>query len=325
MRTSQSSLNIARNYRVGDAAARQFRPSKRTDGVEDKIKVAVVMASLGRAAELAHALAHLADQTQPPSLIILSLEKPEDAPSYIPAGVEVVMGPRGLCAQRNRGLRALGDRADVVAFFDDDYVPSRTAIEGIARTFAAHPDVVGATGQVLADGVGSGGVEYEEAKQIVEVFDVAALTPTYKIKDVDSAYGCNMAFRTRAIQDLAFDEKLPLYGWQEDVDFAGQVRRKGRMIITDAFSGVHCGVTRSRMPGKRLGFSQVVNCVYLMRKGSMTPAHGIIQVSKNVLANHVKALAPEEYVDRRGRAMGNWLGLAHVIAGRADPMAVLQL
>jgi GT2 family glycosyltransferase len=134
-----------------------------------------------------------------------------------------------------------------------------------------------------------------------------------------------MAFRMSAVTDLRFDERLPLYGWQEDVDFAGRLRLKGRMVATDAFAGVHCGVTRGRMPGKRLGFSQMVNPVYLVRKGSMRPAHALTLMTKNFLANHAKMFAPEAHIDRRGRAVGNWLGLGAILKGRSDPMSVLEL
>eukprot|EP01033_Poteriospumella_lacustris_P022336 gene22337-biopygen9802 len=62
-----------------------------------------------------------------------------------------------------------------------------------------------------------------------------------------------------------------------------------------------------------------------MGKGSMRPRHAISQILKNVLSNHVKAIRPEWYMDRKGRAVGNWLGVAHLLSGRADPMAVLDI
>jgi GT2 family glycosyltransferase len=294
-------------------------------GMENDMRIAVVLASLGRPEELAHVVADLGRQTLKPAVIVLSLEKAQDAPAALPEGVEVILGPRGLCAQRNRGLDAVGGRCDVVVFYDDDYVPSRFALEGVARTFAENPDVVGATGLVLADGVVSGGIAYERAASIVAAHDARPAAPDAPLIDRSAAYGCNMAFRADTVADLRFDERLPLYGWQEDVDFAGRVLKRGRMVETDAFAGVHCGVTRGRMPGRRLGFSQVVNPVYLMRKGSMGRAHALSLMAKNIAMNHLKAAAPESFIDRRGRMIGNWLGLAHLLTGRADPMKVLQL
>ena len=291
------------------------------------MRVGVILASLGRPDDLGNILRHLKSQTQPPSAIVLSLEKPQDAPPELDPGVEVIFGPRGLCAQRNRGLDRILPHCDVVVFYDDDFVPTATSIEALSQLFEKNPDIVGATGKVLADGITVGGVEYPDAKSIIEAYEAQwpTVNPAPKIADVATAYGCNMAYRAGVMQDLRFDERLPLYGWQEDVDFAGRIRKRGRMVVTDAFAGVHCGVYRSRMPGRRVGFSQVVNPIYLMGKGSMRPSHAISQILKNVLSNHVKAIRPEWYMDRKGRAVGNWLGVAHLLSGRADPMAVLDI
>eukprot|EP01037_Dinobryon_pediforme_P016590 gene16590-16771_t len=206
---------------------------------------------LGRPDDLGNILRHLKSQTQPPSAIVLSLEKPQDAPPELDPGVEVIFGPRGLCAQRNRGLDRILPHCDVVVFYDDDFVPTATSIEGLSQLFEKNPDIVGATGKVLADGITIGGVEYPDAKTIIEAYEAQwpTVNPAPKIADVATAYGCNMAYRAGVMQDLRFDERLPLYGWQEDVDFAGRIRKRGRMVVTDAFAGVHCGVYRSRMPG----------------------------------------------------------------------------
>ncbi len=289
------------------------------------MKVGVVLASLGRAKELEDMVSDLRRQSLPPSVIILSLEKVEDAPPGLSKDIEVVLGPRGLCAQRNRGLAALAGRCDVVVFYDDDFVPSAHALRRISALFAAHPDIAGATGLVLADGVTTGGISREAARRIVDDYDAAPPASRPALVDRATAYGCNMAFRWSAIEGLWFDERLPLYGWQEDVDFGGLVLQRGRMVASHAFAGVHRGVTKGRMPGVRFGFSQIVNPIYLMRKGTMRRHHALSILLKNILINHVRALAPEPFIDRRGRLIGNWIGLAHLFRGRIDPMQVLQL
>ena len=290
------------------------------------LRLAVVTASLGRPGELTELQDALAAQTTPPALWVLSLESMQDAPESLTPGAEVILGSRGLCAQRNRGIEAVKRRADIVVFFDDDFIPSRYALEGIAALFAFNPDVVGATGHVLADGITRGGLTIEVAKQILSAYDAEPQPSAMSARDVHTAYGCNMAFRLSAlVDDLRFDERLPLYGWQEDVDFAGRVRECGRMVATNAFAGVHRGVTRGRMPGRRLGFSQIVNPVYLVRKGSMRWSHAAWLMLRNLGANHLRMIAPEPHIDRRGRAIGNWLGLAHILRGRADPGVVLSV
>ena len=124
-------------------------------------RIAVVVASRQRAGEVRQLLERLALQTRPPRWVVLSgvdaADVPTDPERVLP-GTEcrTVLGDPGLCRQRNAGLETLGGEPDVVLFYDDDYVPSRFALEDVAATFAGRPDVVGLTGNVLADGVTSG-------------------------------------------------------------------------------------------------------------------------------------------------------------------------
>lgn len=292
-------------------------------------RLALIVASRGRPDCVARFAERLAVQTRAPDRLIFSVadpaDLPQDLPQDLPAQAEIVTGGAGLAAQRNRGLeRILGD-CEIVAFFDDDFVPSCHALEGIQRIFLAWPDVVGATGRVLADGVSSAGIPLAEAEHLVDAADAAGPGDLRVRADLDGLYGCNMAFRTGAIGATRFDERLPLYGWQEDVDFAARLLPRGRLVLTHAFGGVHCGVKTGRTPGLRLGYSQVANPVYLARKGSMRPFRSARLIARNLIANHLRALAPEPWVDRRGRLRGNWLALVHALSGQLDPEHVLRL
>ena len=53
------------------------------------------------------------------------------------------------------------------------------------------------------------------------------------MREIRGTYGCNMAFRTAGIGSVRFDERLPLYGWQEDLDFCGALRGSGRIVKTN--------------------------------------------------------------------------------------------
>lgn len=291
------------------------------------MRIGVVIATIGRASDAGQLVQHLKRQSTPPARIVLSVEKPEDLPPVESSGedVEVVFGPRGLCAQRNRGMARVIDDCEVVVFYDDDFLPSRRSLEGLAALFAGHSDVVGATGLVLADGVTRGGILRTDAEAIVEAHDRASPERPAVLADLCTAYGCNMAFRSQAVRGLWFDERLPLYGWQEDVDFAGRIARRGRVVKTNAFAGVHLGVVKSRTPGARLGFSQMVNPVYLVRKGTMRPGHAARIMGANFIANHLRALAPEPHIDRLGRLAGNWAGLLHMATGRLDPEGIAEI
>lgn len=294
-------------------------------GIKDQVRVAVVVASVCRGEEIGQLLDQLAQQTNLATLIVLSVERPSDLPDRVDPSVHVIMGSRGLPAQRNRGLEHVLGICDIVVFFDDDFLPAEDALAGIVRLFQENEDIIGATGHVLRDGVNQLGVPYEEALQVLAKHKIAEPGTPVVNTDTDAAYGCNMAFRTAAIGESRFDENLPLYAWQEDVDFTGQLRAKGRIVKTTIFCGVHRGVSKGRTPGLALGYSQMVNPVYLVRKGTMRPMKAGQLMLKNLIANHAKFLFPEPLIDRAGRSRGNWLGLWHLLTGRSDPRTILRL
>ena len=134
-----------------------------------------------------------------------------------------------------------------------------------------------------------------------------------------------MAFRLSAVGDLRFDERLVLYGWLEDRDFGGAVtNRGGRLVKCTSARGVHMGVKSGRVAGDRLGYSQVVNPIYLLGKNTMTFGEVAKQISRNVTRNLVRSAKPEPFIDRRGRLRGNLRGFADVIRGRIEPERAIE-
>lgn len=289
--------------------------------------VAIVIASLGRPEALAELLEDLERQTRRADRIVLSLTTPADAPPNAGhcSNVDVITSPKGSCAQRNAALDHLAGNADVILFLDDDYVPSRFAVERAVRLIADHPDVAGATGDLVADGIHGPGISVGEARQLLTEYDSRPCPPIRPSHDLGGLYGCNMVFRGSAIRDIRFDERLPLYGWQEDIDFAARAGRHGRIVKTFAFAGVHRGIKSGRSSGVRFGYSQVVNPVYLVRKGTMDQRYARKIIVRNLVANHIRALRPEAWVDRAGRLRGNWLGLFDLMRGQVRPERILHL
>jgi glycosyltransferase involved in cell wall biosynthesis len=288
-------------------------------------RVAVAIATRGRPQIVTAALTHLLHiQTLKPAPVIVSCVTAEDAgdAAKLP-GVRLVIGPGGLPAQRNTALAALLGEADVIAFFDDDFLAHSDWLAAAAQTFRDEPEVVGFTGHLYADGILGPGLSFDEALRILteETMPHDALRI-----DPFSPYGCNMAFRMSAIGSTRFDERLVLYGWQEDRDFGAAVaKRGGRLIKSTRARGVHMGVKSGRVAGDRLGYSQVVNPIYLLRKGTTTPRQAIGQIFRNVAINVVRAARPEPFIDRRGRLRGNMLGLADVLRGRIEPERAAEI
>jgi hypothetical protein len=291
-------------------------------------RIAVIIASKGRPEELGLWTAHMRRQSRRPDLLLWAVTGEADLPERMGEGDGplICISTPGLCAQRNAALRALPADIDLVAFFDDDYVPSSHCLAGVLAFFATSPGVVGASGRLLADGINSRGISIAEGLAMVQTHDLASGPDVdMSTRPIVGLYGCNMVFRRAAIQGEWFDENLPLYGWQEDVDFARRIERHGKLCGTNAFIGVHLGSRRGRVNECRLGYSQVSNMLYLIRKGSMPAHYGLKRMVFNMLANHARAFFAEPWIDRIGRAKGNWLALGDLLCGRITPQRVLEL
>ena len=290
------------------------------------MRVAVAIATTGRPAIVDQTALLWARQTRPFDHMVISAAAETDVGPLARAmpGVQVLIGPKGLCAQRNTALNALNNAFDLVIFADDDYVPSTRFVEIATAIMTRRADIVALTGHVLADGINTQGISFEEATALVAAFD-AKPPEAERIIRAPHAYGCNMILRVGVAPDLRFDERLPLYGWMEDLDFSRRIGRHGRISRAMNLHGVHMGVKSGRQSGVRLGYSQVANLAYLAHKKSMPWPEALVQISRNCIANMVRVFAPEPWVDRVGRLRGNWLALFDGLIGRQKPERVLDL
>lgn len=286
--------------------------------------VCLIYATFGRAEVLSRTYAAVVRQTLLPRSIIVSSPSVTDAGTLADApGVTLLTGPAGSARQRNRALRNLPEGTDIVVFFDDDFVPHPRWIEEVVEVFRGRPDVGAVTGNLIADGIKGPGITVEDAFAMVEApppVDIEWLDEHY------SPYGCNMAFRAEMICNMLFDERLVLYGWLEDRDFGAALARRGaKLVKVGTALGVHMGVKRGRVSGVKLGYSQIVNPVYLNRKGTMRVGQVIDHIFRNMASNLARSASPEPYIDRAGRLHGNVVGMLDVLRGRLTPEKAAQL
>jgi GT2 family glycosyltransferase len=294
------------------------------------VRIAIIIATTGRADLLRRTVARLAHQTRRADRVILvgvtsaDLAGAGSGPCAAAAlaPVELILAERGLPRQRNAGLRHLAGEADVVVFFDDDFVPANDYLAQIEREFAERPALVGATAQLLADGIKSPGISFDAAVALVEAHRPS---PHPRERRLPALYGCNLCIRLAAAEGLWFDEALPLYAWQEDVDFSFRLGRQGALVYTSRLAGVHLGAKGGRTSGLRLGYSQIANPVYLLRKKTIPPRLAWRLMLRNLAANAARSLWPEPYVDRQGRLRGNFSALADLLAGSLHPERILEL
>jgi GT2 family glycosyltransferase len=289
------------------------------------IKIAVGIPTVGRAPVLCETLRELAGQTCKPDRIVVCGTTPADTAGAEAAigGLIAITAEVGLPRQRNAIISAAGD-VDVVVFFDDDFLPHPDYLGTVLYHMASHPGTVVATGTVLADGIKGPGLSAAEGRALLghAARQDAGVTQTF------SGYGCNMAVRLAPMREhgLWFDERLPLYGWQEDVDLSRRLAAFGDIVRLHAAEGVHLGVKLGRGPGVRLGYSQVANPLYLSHKRRGYPLRrAMTHIATNMAMNMLRATWPEPYVDRRGRLRGNLLALRDFFGGRMIPERILDL
>jgi polysaccharide biosynthesis transport protein len=283
------------------------------------LRLVVGIPTSGRADQVRTAIAHLRGQTRQPEVISVAACDPADIVGVISEGVKTIFSPRGLTKQRNAILRHYRS-ADVIVFFDDDFLPQPSYLQEVEKVFQLHPEVVLLTGRVIADGITGPGLSTEQALRHLEADnrDSSAHKP---LVDIYNGYGCNMAVRAQIAADagVIFDEALPLYGWLEDVDFSRQMARHGRIVRSSRIRGVHLGTKSGRQSGVRLGYSQIANPLYLVRKKTLSLLRALLQMARNLAMNVVFSLRPEPYIDRRGRLRGNVIGIKDLVLRRLRP------
>ncbi|SDC04234.1 glycosyltransferase family 2 protein [Ruegeria marina] len=291
------------------------------------MRLIVSIPTTNRAAVVALTIQDIARQSRLPDLVLVVVADESDidpaAIEGLPFPVAVQKSERGLTCQRNVALGML-EADDLALFLDDDFVMAPDYLANLERLFREYPDVVMATGTVLADGIHGPGLSYEYGRNLtmnVALPGATALSP----KDIYNCYGCNMALRASYVvaHGVRFDQRLKLYGWLEDVDFSRQMAAYGRIVKSAALRGVHLGTKTGRSSGLRLGYSQVANPLYLNRKGTMAPIRVLNIVGRNLISNLVKSVRPEPEVDRLGRLKGNLQAFGDLMRGRLQPERIL--
>ena len=292
-------------------------------------RIVVGIATVGRPEVLARTLNYIHAQTRVPDAVIICAPGHGDIGELTDQGgvsaVSVIIGPRGLTRQRNAIFERCGPD-DIVVFFDDDFVPARDYLANVAAVMERDREVIMTTGVVVGDGVCGEGLSFEAAEALLAA-DAESGARDGPLEDVANGYGCNMSVRMSALAapDLRFDESLPLYGWLEDVDFGYRLAAHGRIVKAPATRGVHLGVKSGRQSGKRLGYSQIANPVYLARRGRCPWKRALFLMSRNIAANMARSIWPEPWIDRRGRLGGNLLALGDAMGGRLAPDRILSL
>jgi GT2 family glycosyltransferase len=289
--------------------------------------IGVIIPSRGRPDELAETLLSIQRQTVVPKQIILAVTCEQDIkPEVFRAeNVAVCIGGGGNSAQKNRGIRALSEGIEIVIFFDDDVELAPNYIEVVRSVFAQRPDLVGLNGNLLANG----GVDRFRARQIIEEHAPFALDRRPKVElysPTHGLYGCCMSMRRQLFNHIQFDERLKSYSWLEDADIGKRAHLYGTVGFCPDASLVHLGIRRGRDSGRKFGFAQIMNPVYLASTGVFRWRQALVNhVIKATAANVAGAILRDREVDRWGRLYGNFYAFAQICRGRIQPEDILNI
>ncbi|MBV1837835.1 glycosyltransferase family 2 protein [Acetobacter estunensis] len=291
------------------------------------MKIVVGIATAGRAAVLVEMLCNLGRQIRQPEEVVVCAPSEEDilGVAGVCPNLRTIVGPRGLTRQRNAIIAAVPD-ADIVMFFDDDFLAEASYLQAVEAHMSVNNRTVIVTGRVLADGIKGPGLGVAEGQALLAAGEQRKMSS--EPEPVFTGYGCNMALRLAPMRvfGLSFDERLPLYGWQEDVDLSRRLAAHGDVMRLPDAKGVHLGVKRGRSSGIKLGYSQIANPLYIAAKEQGYPrVRAWEHIVRNLLANIVRTLRPEPYIDRRGRLFGNILAFFDLVRGRMRPERVADL
>ena len=302
------------------------------------MKSFVIIATKGRAKETYMLLDYLARQDYPLEKIIVVGSEAKDVEHLdkhaLAKSNHVVIqlsNKAGLTIQRNVGLNALthfttglSPQDWFVTFFDDDFRPADAWIKNAAKAFELHTHWVGLGGWVVADGINSDGISEEQAKLYLQQYT----GQSYRVSNSEKKYGlygCNMAYRGNVASQQRFDEDLPFYGWQEDIDYGARATRLGKLYNTNQCIGVHMGVSSGRTSGVRFGYSQISNPIYLIKKGTMNRQFAFKLMARNIASNLIRTASFNQSKDYKGRLYGNWLACRDLALSRCHPLKVLEI
>lgn len=290
------------------------------------MRLAVVIATTGPSAALGRLLGQFQEQDRPPDEVVASAPHDTKLPEVQIANypISYVYRAIGGAEQRNSGLQAVFDRSDVVTFFGADFLPAKNYLSRLAMCFEAFGDVVAIMGRVAVDGARGSGLTFDEGMMALRAAEASSSDLAEWVVD-PGTYGCNISLRTSLMGALRFDERLVAYGWQDEIDFTGQLHRCGRIVGVPALLGVRLGSEPRRTNGVKVGYSQMVDPTYQTRKGTIATSHAASLMARSVASNFMKSLYATPYPDYRARLKGNLIGAYHLALGRVEPEHGLKL
>lgn len=283
--------------------------------------LAIIIPSFGRKALLEATLRALLTHGGAEDKIVVITCRKEDEPAVESPCLVSLSGSKGSSCQRNRGLEFLKASCQsyaAVLFIDDDVVLAPGFLENLLRLHSKFPEVAGFTVNVIADGAVTGEIPLPSAEITATSWQppcgLDSLIPS-KVP-----YG-GISMRGDLLGRIQFDERLAEYGFMEDLDFFVRLRCFGSTGYAHNCGLVHLAVGSGRTDQRKLGFSQIMNPLYLAKKGSLSWGDCSRHVGRVIVANFAGAFTAR----RRQRLVGNMLAWGFFLRRGPCPEMVARI
>ena len=246
-------------------------------------KLALVVPTIGRLAELRRMLKSLAEQSQPPHQVIIldEGEEGEDFAGEFPQlNIQILSMPAGsTSAKRNAGARAAAHDITLIGFLDDDIVLEPGALEAMLTFWEQAPPATGGAGfnlvnfpPLYASWLKSSRIAsllglYSTEKGAVLRSGVHTLTGCLRDTTyVSWLHSCAVIYRRKVAEEFGFDDWYQGYSYLEDLDFSYQVGKKYKLAVVAGARFYHYPSPRGREDTYLFGKKEVVNRLYFVRK-----------------------------------------------------------
>jgi GT2 family glycosyltransferase len=235
--------------------------------------------------------------------------------------------PPSLAQQRNAGMRRVSDGITLAGYLDDDVVLERDAIERmLAHWDAADARLGGAAFNILNNPRPNQlflkelfGIDSRRPGAMLPSGFPSSMPPQEKAVETDWLCGGATVWRREVIAAYPYDEWFVGTGFMEDIDYSFNVRERYRLALVADARLAH--YSRPVRPDRQylLGWWQVVNRMYIVRKyrrRGLSPARAWWANFGLVLLNTAAWLRrrDRQYLHR---AWGNLAGILSILFRRS--------
>jgi len=244
-------------------------------------KLALVVPTIGRPADLRRMLKSLAEQSQPPDQVIIVDEgKAEDFSGEFPQlNIGILSMPGGSTSEkRNAGARAVAPDITLVGFFDDDIVLEPGAVEAMLTFWGDAPPGLGGAGFNLVNHLPLY-ASWLKSSRVASLLGLYSSEKGVVLRSgIHTLMGCLqettyvgwlpgvVVYSRKVMEQYEFDECLKGYSYLEDLDFSYGVGKKYKLAVVACARFYHYPSPRGRDNYYCFGQKEVVNRLYFVSK-----------------------------------------------------------